>query len=85
MHDLLVLGGICDIVREVDEELGETAFGSCIVAKDRGEGSIAKRLGQTLAKSFARTSIITQTVFVRRATGKSIDSVRTEESIAQHA
>jgi hypothetical protein len=85
VHDLLVLGGICDIVREVDEELCETAFGSRIIAKDRGKGGIAKRLGQALAKSFARTSIVTQTVLVRKAMGKSIDSVRTEESTVQRA
>ena len=44
VHELLVVGGIDDVVREVDQELSKTALSGCVVSKDRGEGGVAERL-----------------------------------------
>lgn len=68
MHELLVVRGI-DVVREVDEELCEATLGCSVIAEDRGESSIAERLGEALAQSFASASVITQTLNVSIARG----------------
>ncbi len=49
-----------DIVRKINQELGEASLGGCVVAEDRGEGSIPKRLRETLAQGLASTSVVTQ-------------------------
>jgi hypothetical protein len=48
MHELLVVRSI-DVVRKVDEKLSEATLGGCVVTQNGREGSIAKRLGETLA------------------------------------
>lgn len=63
VHKLLVVGSI-DIVGEVDQKLGETALGGCIVSKNRREGSISERLREALAQSLACASVITQAALV---------------------
>jgi len=44
VHELLVVGGIDDVVGEVDQELSKTALSSCVVSENRGEGGVAERL-----------------------------------------
>jgi hypothetical protein len=34
MHQLLVVGGINDVVREVDQQLSETTLGGSVITKD---------------------------------------------------
>lgn len=46
-------------VGEVDQELGEAALRSGIVAEDRGESGITKRLWEALAEGLAGASIVT--------------------------
>ena len=69
MHELLIVRGIYDIVREVDQELSETALGGRIITQYRGEGGIAKRLWKALTKSFARTSVIAQAAPISSSSG----------------
>lgn len=35
VHELLVVGGIDDVVGEVDQELSKTALSGCVVSKNR--------------------------------------------------
>jgi len=42
-------GSVRHIVREVNQELGQTALGRRVVAEDRGERGVSKGLGETLA------------------------------------
>jgi len=44
VHELLVVGGIDDVVGEVDQELSKTALSGCVISKNRGEGGITERL-----------------------------------------
>ena len=66
MHELLIVRGIYDIVREVDQELSETAFRSRIITQNGGEGGIAKRLGEALTKCFTCASVIAQAIQIRK-------------------
>lgn len=50
-------------VGEVDQQLGEAALRGRIVAENRGEGGIAKRLGEALPEGLAGASIVTETIF----------------------
>lgn len=59
-------GSIRHVVREVDQELGQTALGGCVVAEDGGERGISKGLGQTLSKGLAGSAVVTQTISVVR-------------------
>jgi len=59
VHELLLVGSF-DVIREVYEQLSETAFGGCIVAEHRRKGCVTERLGQALAKSLASASVIAQ-------------------------
>jgi hypothetical protein len=43
VHELLVVRSF-DVVREVDQQLGEAAFGGCIVPQHRREGRVTERL-----------------------------------------
>jgi hypothetical protein len=43
--------------------LCKAAFSSGIVTENRGEGSIAKRLRETLAKGLASTGVVAKTTF----------------------
>ena len=56
----LVVVGLHDIVRQVNQELRKATLRSGIVAKDRGEGSIAEGLWKALSKGFAGTGVITE-------------------------
>lgn len=47
-------------VGEVDQELGEAALRGSIVAQDRGECSVTKRLWETLAKSLACARVVAE-------------------------
>ena len=48
------------IVRQVDQELGQAAFGGCVVAENGREGGIAEGLRQTLSQSLAGPAVVTQ-------------------------
>ena len=52
--------GLDDVVGEIDEKLGEAPLGGSVVTEDRGEGGVAKRLGQTLAKSLTRSGVVAE-------------------------
>lgn len=52
--------GIDHIVREVNEELRETAFGSRIVTQNARKGRVSEGFGEALAKRLACSGIITQ-------------------------
>jgi hypothetical protein len=55
-HDI----GLGRGVREVDEQLCETALGGSVVAEDVGKGGVTEWLGETLAKGLAGAIIIAQ-------------------------
>lgn len=59
MHELRVVCSVY-VVRKVDEKLSETALSGGVVSKNRGKGSVAKRLRKTLAQRLASASIIAQ-------------------------
>lgn len=44
--------------RQVEEQLGQTAFGGSVVSQDGGEGGITERLGKTLAKGFTSAGVV---------------------------
>lgn len=58
VEELLVITRLDNVVREIDQELGEAALRSGIVTQDRGEGSIAKGLRKTLAESLTSAGIV---------------------------
>jgi len=60
MKHLLVASRLDDVIGEVDQKLSQTALSSGIIAEDRRESGIAKRLRQALAKSLASASVIAQ-------------------------
>ena len=54
----LVASDFGNVVREVDEQLGQAALSCGIVAENGGEGGVAEGLRKTLAKGFAGASVI---------------------------
>lgn len=60
MEKLLVASRFNDVVREVDEELGEAALGGGVIAQDRGKGCVSERLWKALSKGLAGTGVVTQ-------------------------
>lgn len=84
MHELLVVRSI-DIVREIDEQLGEAALRRGVVTEDRGESGIAKRLRKALAQSFAGARVVTQALNVSNVWMYNIKLTITGGSIGRHA
>jgi hypothetical protein len=74
-----------NVVREINQELGKTPFGGCIVPKDRRERSIAKGLRKALTESFAGSGVITQAGDVSDTLKMKANRRNTEESTAQRA
>jgi hypothetical protein len=60
MKHLLVASRLDDVIGEINEKLSQAALSSGIIAEDRRERGIAKRLRQALAKSLASASVIAQ-------------------------
>ena len=61
MHQLLIVGGIDDVIGEVDEKLSKAALRRSIVPQDRGEGGITKWLRKALPKGFASAGVVAKT------------------------
>jgi hypothetical protein len=59
---LLIASRFDNIVREIDEKLGQATLSSSVIAEDRRERGISKRFGKALAKGLAGTSVVTQTI-----------------------
>jgi hypothetical protein len=55
-----IVGGVADIISEIDEQLSEAAFGSRVVSKYGLEGGISKWLWKTLTKCLSRSCVVTQ-------------------------
>jgi hypothetical protein len=77
-----------DGVGQVDEELSQTALGSCIVAEDGRERGVAKGFRETLPQCLSGPTVVTQTVAnVRRQYGREGEKnnkSHTEGNSAQH-
>ena len=58
MKQALVIGGLDNIVREIDEELRQATLGGGIVAQDGGKGRVAQRFRQALAQRFASAGVV---------------------------
>lgn len=53
-----------DVVREVDQQLGEAALSCRVVAQNGGEGGVAEGFGEALAEGFAGAGVVTQPVYL---------------------
>lgn len=53
-------GSVGNVVREVDQELGQAALGGSVVAEDGGEGSVSKGLRQALPECLPSSTVIAQ-------------------------
>lgn len=59
-----------DVVGQVDEELSQAALGGCVVAEDRRERGIPKRLGETLPQSLSGPAVVAQTMSALEGVGR---------------
>lgn len=80
-------GSLGDIVRQVDQELGQAALCGGVVAEDRGECSVSKWLGQALSECLAGSAVVAQTVHQVRDDRKRVmqKEILTEGNSAQRA
>lgn len=65
LQELKTLVGVVvdNAVGQVDQQLGEAALRSSIVAEDGGESGVTKRLWETLAKSLACSSVVAEAIY----------------------
>lgn len=54
--------GVDNVVREVDKELSKAALGGGVVAQNRRECCVSEGLGEALAKSFAGSGVVTESM-----------------------
>lgn len=81
------LSSIGNVIRQVDQKLGQAALGGCIVAQNRRKCGVSERLRQTLPQCLASSAVVAQSIrAVRelvRLAGQGIEL--TEGNSAQHA
>lgn len=51
-----------DIIRQVDEQLGQAPLSCGVVTKNRGKGGVAQRFRKALPKGFAGAGIVTEAI-----------------------
>ncbi len=67
VSDIRVSGpGVDDVVRQVDEKLGEAALGGSVVTEHRREGRVAEGFGETLPEGLAGAGVITEATVADR-------------------
>ena len=55
-----LVASVDNVVREINEKLSKTSFGSRIIAKDRLKGSISERFWQALAECLTSSCVVAQ-------------------------
>jgi hypothetical protein len=80
VKERLVVCGVLDIVRKVDQELCKATLSGCIVAEDRGKGCVTERLGKTLPKSLTSTGIVAESRNISRAQSCEVGVILPQEA-----